>query len=46
MVPCVVTNDENLGLTVIPNDKEICDTLFSMDSGIALGPDGFTGIFF
>ncbi|KAK2641185.1 hypothetical protein Ddye_022948 [Dipteronia dyeriana] len=43
LVPCVVTNDENLGLTTVPNDKEIYDTVFSMDSEHTPGPDGFTG---
>ncbi|KAK1564952.1 hypothetical protein Q3G72_015450 [Acer saccharum] len=42
-VPCVVTNDKNMGLTTILNDKEISDYVFFMDSGSAPGQDGFTG---
>ena len=38
--------DDNNFLLSVPLDIEIKDTIFSMDPHSALGPDGFTGLFY
>lgn len=41
-----VTEDDNLRLSVIPDEAEIHDTIWNMKDESSPGPDGFTGCFY
>jgi hypothetical protein len=41
-----ITNEENLALCSVPSEQEVFTTLSSIGSTKALGPDGFTTLFY
>jgi hypothetical protein len=42
----VISDDDNLSLCSIPTEQEVYQALASLGSSKALGPDGFTALFF
>ncbi|KAJ4710362.1 RNA-directed DNA polymerase (Reverse transcriptase) [Melia azedarach] len=46
IIPKLVTDEDNLALTAIPDSSEIKEAVFSLDSDSAPGPDGFSGCFY
>ncbi|XP_050222822.1 uncharacterized protein LOC126672915 [Mercurialis annua] len=46
IIPHLVTDEDNDGLTRCPSNDEIRATVFDMDGSSAPGPDGFSGAFY
>lgn len=42
----IVTDEENQGLYKYPEEEEIKQAIFSIDSNSSAGPDGFNGHFY
>ncbi|XP_075103911.1 uncharacterized protein LOC142178420 [Nicotiana tabacum] len=45
-IPSIVTDEDNVALTRLPDEKEIKDAIFSMSSDSSAGPNGYNGKFF
>ncbi|XP_019232877.1 PREDICTED: uncharacterized protein LOC109213527 [Nicotiana attenuata] len=45
-IPRIITEEDNIVLTTIPNTEEIRDVVFDMGANSAAGPDGFNDTFF
>lgn len=46
VIPSIITEDDNLKLCNIPDEKEILQAVKGLDPTSAPGPDGFTGCFY
>ncbi|VFQ93305.1 unnamed protein product [Cuscuta campestris] len=45
-IPTVITDDDNILLTRLPNEEEVKEAIFSLNPNSCAGWDGFNGLFF
>jgi hypothetical protein len=46
LFPPIISTEDNLSLCFIPSEYEVIQALSSLGSSKALGPDGFTALFY